>query len=141
MNDLIFNGGNTCLQIGNQQFTIRNIAFNNEVTTVSQLRSRGRLYQGLQINNCRRGIDIITNGRTGWKAGTVVVIDSTITKTPDGIITAFDSVSSQCAAGSLILENIVLNDVATAVQQAGGGLFGKTAPQQSRDRGKGTSTT
>ena len=126
MNDLIFNGGNTGFQIGNQQFTIRKIAFNNEVTTVSQLQSWGRLYQGLQINNCRRGIDIIANGRTDWKAGSVVVIDSTITKTSVGIITAFDSVSSQSAAGSLILENIVLDDVATAVQQAGGGLFGKT---------------
>jgi glucan 1,3-beta-glucosidase len=115
MNDLIFNGGNIGLQIGNQQFTIRNIAFNNVVTTVSQLWSWGWLYQGLEINNCQRGIDISANGRTDWKAGSVVVIDSAITNTPVGFITAFDSASSPSAAGSLILENVVLNDVATAV--------------------------
>jgi glucan 1,3-beta-glucosidase len=88
-------------------------------------------------------VDISANGRTGLKAGSVVVIDSTITNTPVGIITAFDSASSPTVAGSLILENVVLKDVATAVQQAGGGLFWpeRLAPQQSRDGRKGTSTS
>ena len=88
MNDLILNGGNIGLQIGNQQFTIRNIAFNNVATTVSQLWSWGWLYQGLKINNCQRGIDISASGRTDQKVDFVIVIDSTITNTPVGIITA-----------------------------------------------------
>jgi glucan 1,3-beta-glucosidase len=123
MNDLTFNGGNIGLQIGNQQFTIRNIAFNNVATAISQLWSWGWLYQGLKINNCQRGIDISANSRTDQKVGSVVVIDSTITNTPVGIITAFDSTSSPTAAGSLILENVALNNVAIAVQQAGGGTL------------------
>ncbi|PMD62903.1 glycoside hydrolase family 55 protein [Hyaloscypha bicolor E] len=82
MNDLILNGGNIGLQIRNQQFTIRNIAFNNVATTVSQLWSWGWLYQGLKINNCQRGIDISASGRTDQKVDFVVVIDSAITNTP-----------------------------------------------------------
>jgi glucan 1,3-beta-glucosidase len=88
MNDLILNGGNIGLQIRNQQFTIRNIAFNNVAIAVSQLWSWGWLYQGLKINNCQRGIDISASGRTDQKVDFVVVIDSTITNTPVGIITA-----------------------------------------------------
>jgi glucan 1,3-beta-glucosidase len=87
MNDLILNGGNIGLQIGNQQFTIRNIAFNNVATTVSQLWSWGWLYQGLKIK-IARGIGISASGRTDQKVDFVVVIDSTITNTPVGIITA-----------------------------------------------------
>lgn len=121
MNDLTFNGGNIGLQIGNQQFTIRNIAFNNVVTAISQLWSWGWLYQGLKINNCQKGIDISLNSRADPKEGSVVIIDSTITNTPVGVITNFDLTSSPSAAWSLILENVVLSNVATAVQQAGGG--------------------
>lgn len=121
MTDLTFNGGNIGLQVGNQQFTMRNIVFNNCVTAISQLWSWGWLYQGLQINNCHTGIDISAGGRTAQLVGSVTVIDSTITNTLVGIITAFDSTSVPPTAGSLILENVVLNNVGTAVQQAGGG--------------------
>lgn len=123
MNDLTFNGGGIGLQIGNQQFTIRNIVFNNVVTAISQLWSWGWLYQGLKINNCQRGIDISAGSRTDQKVGSVTIIDSTFTNTPVGIITAFDSTSSPSTAGSLILENVVLSNVATAVQQSGGGTL------------------
>lgn len=120
MTDLTFNGGNLCLQVGNQQFTMRNIVFNNCVTAISQLWSWGWLYQGLQINNCQRGIDISAGGRTAQNIGSVTIIDSTITHTPVGIITAFDSSSVPPTAGSLILENVALNNVGVAVQQTGG---------------------
>jgi glucan 1,3-beta-glucosidase len=123
MNDLTFNGGNIGLQIGNQQFTIRNLAFNNVVTAISQLWSWGWLYQGLQINNCQTGIDISAGGRTAQNVGSVTVIDSAFTNTPVGIITAFDSTSSPNTAGSLILENVALTNVTTAVQQTGGTIL------------------
>jgi len=123
MNDLTFNGGNIGLQVGNQQFTMRNIVFNNCVTAISQLWSWGWLYQGLSINNCRTGIDISAGGRTAQNVGSVTIIDSTITNTPVGVITAFDSSSLPPTAGSLILENVIINNVGTAVQKAGGGTL------------------
>jgi glucan 1,3-beta-glucosidase len=123
MTDLTFNGGNLCLQVGNQQFTMRNIVLNNCVTAISQLWSWGWLYQGIKINNCQRGIDISAGGRTAQTVGSVAIIDSTITNTLVGIITAFDSSSGPLTAGSLIIENVVLNNVGTAVQKAGGGTL------------------
>jgi glucan 1,3-beta-glucosidase len=123
MNDLTFNGGNIGLQVGNQQFTMRNIVFNNCVTAISQLWSWGWLYQGLTINNCQRGIDISANNGVDQQVGSVTIIDSTITNTPVGVITAFNSSSQPNTAGSLVLENVVLQNVATAVQQAGGGTL------------------
>lgn len=120
MTDLTFNGGNLGLQVGNQQFTMRNIVFNNCVTAISQLWSWGWLYQGIQINNCQKGIDLSAGGRTAQNVGSVTLIDSSITNTPVGIITAFDSGSQPAAAGSLVIENVVLNNVPVAVQQAGG---------------------
>lgn len=123
MNDLTFNGGNIGLQVGNQQFTMRNIVFNNCVTAISQLWSWGWLYQGLTINNCKRGIDISANNGVDQQVGSVTIIDSTITNTPVGVITAFNPSSQPNTAGSLVLENVVLQNVTTAVQQAGGGTL------------------
>lgn len=120
MNDLTFNGGNIGLQIGNQQFSMRNLVFNNVVTAISQLWSWGWLYQGIQINNCQKGIDISAGGRTAQNVGSVTIIDSAFTNTPIGVVTAFDTTSLPNTAGSLILENVSINNVGVAVQQAGG---------------------
>src|SRR5436190_15768731 len=120
MTDLTFNGGRFGLQVGNQQFTMRNLVFNNCVTAISQLWSWGWLYQGIMINNCQTGIDISAGGRTGQVVGSVTIIDSTIRNTVVGVITAFDTSSMPLTAGSLIIENVVLSNVGTAVQQAGG---------------------
>lgn len=37
MNDLVFNGGLYGLTVGNQQFTMRNLTFNNAVTAINQI--------------------------------------------------------------------------------------------------------
>lgn len=37
MNDLVFNGGLYGLNVGNQQFTMRNLTFNNAVTAINQI--------------------------------------------------------------------------------------------------------
>ncbi|KAH8650653.1 glycoside hydrolase family 55 protein [Tricladium varicosporioides] len=143
INDLTFNGGNIALQVGNQQFTMRNIVFNNCVTAISQLWSWGWLYQGLQINNCQRGIDMSAGGRSDQKVGSMVMIDSTITNTPVGIITAFDSTSAPNTAGSLILENVAINNVGVAIQQTGGAtlLAGSTAQSTIAAWGQGNQYT
>jgi len=123
MTELTFNGGNLGLQVGNQQFTMRDITFNNCVTAISQLWSWGWLYQGLKINNCKTGIDISAGGRGAQNVGSVTIIDSSITNTPVGVVTAFDSGSLPATAGSLILENVAISNVGTSVQQAGGGTI------------------
>ena len=45
MTDLTFNGGLIGAQVGNQQFTMRNLTFNNCVTAISQIWNWGWVYQ------------------------------------------------------------------------------------------------
>jgi glucan 1,3-beta-glucosidase len=120
MTDLTFNGGIVGASVGNQQFTMRNLVFNNCVTAISQLWSWGWVYQGISINNCQKGIDVSAGGSSGQTVGSITLIDSTITNTPIGIITAHTSSSSPATAGSLMIENVQLNNVPTAIQLTGG---------------------
>jgi glucan 1,3-beta-glucosidase len=117
LTDLTFNGGNIGANFGNQQFTTRNLVFNNVVTAIKQTWDWGWTYIGLGINNCGTGLDISsTNGF--HSVGSVVLIDSSITNTPVGILTTQDSnpQSGTDSAPNLILENVLLNNVGTAIQ-------------------------
>ena len=114
--DITFNGGIVGASIGNQQFTMRNLVFNNCVTAISQLWDWGWVYQGITINNCQKGIDISAGGSGAQTVGSVILVDSSITNTPVGVITSYTSTSVPATAGSLILENVQLTNVPIAVQ-------------------------
>jgi hypothetical protein len=45
MSDLVFEGGKTGVVFGNQQFTVRNLAFYNVQTAINQLWNWGWTYQ------------------------------------------------------------------------------------------------
>jgi glucan 1,3-beta-glucosidase len=116
LTDLTFNGGIVGASVANQQFTIRNLVFNNCFTAISQLWDWGWVYQGISINNFQKGIGISAGGTSDQEVGSIALIDSTITNTPIGIITAHTSSSSPATAGSLIIENLQLNNVPTVIQ-------------------------
>jgi glucan 1,3-beta-glucosidase len=79
------------------------------------------VYQGISINNCQIGIDMSSVGSTGQTVGSITLLDSSITNTPIGIKTAYNPPSSTPpTAGSLIIENVVLNNVPTVIQLLGG---------------------
>ncbi len=143
MTDVTFNGGIVGASVGNQQFTMRNLVFNNCVTAMSQLWDWGWVYQGISINNCQKGFDISAGGTSGQEVGSVTIIDSTITNTPIGIITAHTPSSSPATAGSLIIENLQLNNVPTAIQLTGGTtvLAGTTGTTTIAGWGEGHSYT
>ena len=126
MTDLTFNGGVVGASIGNQQFTMRNLVFNGCGTAISQLWSWGWVYQGISINNCDIGLDISAGGSTGQTVGSVILIDSSITNTPVGIVTSFTGSSSPVTAGSLIVENVVLSNVPTAIRANGATVLAGT---------------
>ncbi|OJD35686.1 glycoside hydrolase family 55 protein [Diplodia corticola] len=115
-NDLVFYGGLNGAVFGNQQFTMRNLTFYNAVTAINQIWSWGWTYKSLSISNCTTGIAMNGGGRTAQTVGSVTILDSSITNTPVGILTAHDSSSSPATAGSLVLENIAINNVRTIVQ-------------------------
>ncbi|KAL7622562.1 hypothetical protein AAE478_008069 [Parahypoxylon ruwenzoriense] len=123
MSDLTFNGGATGASMGNQQYTMRNLVFNNCQTAIIQLWNWGWTYIGLQINNCQTGIDITAGGSDALSVGSVTVIDSTFKDTPVGITTAYASGAKPDTAASIILENLNLQNVPVAVKGPSGTLL------------------
>lgn len=119
MNDLVFNGGLNGVVFGNQQFTVRNLTFSNAVTAISQIWDWGWTYQSIDINNCSVGLNMSSGGPTAQSVGSVTFIDSTISNTPIGIATAHDATSQPPTGGSLVIENVVLNNVPIAVAGPG----------------------
>jgi glucan 1,3-beta-glucosidase len=115
--DLSFEGGLNGLQVGNQQFTMRNLKFDGVVTAINQLWDWGWTYKSLSINNCQVGISMgAVNPDTGvLSVGSVVIVDSVISNTKVGIATNRSSTdpspSEGQAANSLILDNVQFTNV------------------------------
>lgn len=123
LTDLTFNGGGIGASVGNQQFTMRNLVFNNCATAIKNGFSWTWVYQGISINNCQVGLDLSNGGADNLQNGAITLLDSSITGTPVGIITGFSSTSQPPTGGSLILENVALTNVPIAIQSIGGGTL------------------
>ncbi|KAF9481746.1 glucan 1,3-beta-glucosidase [Pholiota conissans] len=122
MGDLVFNGGKYGIWGGNQQFTIRNVTVNNAQIGIYALWNWGWTYQGLNFVNCQVGFDIATGGLTEstQSAGALAIIDSVATNTP--IFARTSKASNGSLGGSLVLNNVKLNNVPVAVGVVGGAV-------------------
>ncbi|KAI0968246.1 glycoside hydrolase family 55 protein [Xylaria arbuscula] len=124
MSDLTFNGGATGASLGNQQYTMRNLVFNNCQTGIIQLWDWGWTYINAQFNNVGTGIDISAPGADNTLAvGSAIILDSSFSGADVAIKTAYTAATTPDTAGSLILENVTLDNVPTAVQGASGSLL------------------
>ncbi|KAA1476062.1 beta-1,3-glucanase [Dentipellis sp. KUC8613] len=122
MGDLVFNGGSFGMWVGNQQFTVRNITVNNAKTGVYNLWGWGWTFQGVTLNNCQVGFDLATGGKTSENQGSeaVSIIDAVVTNTP--VFVRSSKASTGTLTGSIVLNNIKLNNVPTAVGVVGGAV-------------------
>ncbi|KAK7023972.1 pectate lyase superfamily protein-domain-containing protein [Favolaschia claudopus] len=119
MGDLVFNGGKFGMWVGNQQFTVRNVTFNNAQTAVFGNWAWGWTFQGVTINNCQVGFDLATGGGSAAQTwGAQNIIDATASNTP--IFLRTSQASNGVLGGSIVLNNVRLNNVPTAVGVAGG---------------------
>ncbi|KAL6706614.1 exo-1,3-beta-glucanase [Coniothyrium glycines] len=121
MADLDIQGGLYGMNIGNQQFTMRNVKISKAVTGISQIWNWGWLYSGLSISDCGTAFSM-TNGASAnrLEVGSVVIIDSEITNCQRFVDMAWSRNSVPIGSGQLTLENIRLNNVPVAVQGPGG---------------------
>ncbi|KAF9002426.1 glucan 1,3-beta-glucosidase [Cyathus striatus] len=145
MGDMVFNGGKFGIWGGNQQFTVKNITINNAQTGVYSLWNWGWTYQSVTFNNCQVGFDVATGGLTqdSQTTGALAIIDGTATNTP--IFLRTSTASNGKLGGSLVLNNIKLNNVPVAVGVVGGAtvLAGGTTTISSWGQGnvyKGTNS-
>jgi len=105
MTDLVFNGGNYGMFVGNQQFTTRNMTFNDCNTAIFVNWNWAWTFKSLDINNCGVGLNM-SNSPQNQTVGSVLILDSKLTNTPTGVITAFTANSNPNAAGTLVLDNV-----------------------------------
>ena len=115
MADLTFNGGNYGMFLGNQQFTTRNLTFNDCNTAVFVNWNWAWTFKSLQINNCQTGLNMSTSP-SNQTVGSVLILDSKLTNTPTGVVTAFTEDSIPVGGGVLVLDNVDFSgsDVAVA---------------------------
>ncbi|TFK67132.1 exo-beta-1,3-glucanase [Pluteus cervinus] len=120
MGDLVFNGGKFGMWVGNQQFTVRNVTFNNAQTAVYSSWNWGWTFQGVTINNCQVGFDLLTGGLTKdtQTVGAEAIIDAFVTNTP--IFVRNSKPSPGSLAGSLVINNAHLTNVPVAIGVVGG---------------------
>jgi len=120
MTDLIFHGGNYGAFFGSQQFTARNLEFNNCKTAIYQIWNWIWNYHGLVIKNCGVGIDL-TSGGNSQTVGSVIVQDATFSDTPVGISTLYDP-GQTGTNGTLVIDNVDFSsNVPAAVKNGGTG--------------------
>ena len=122
MTDLVFNGGHYGAFFGNQQFTTRNLTFNNVGTAIFMNWNWLWTFKSLSINNCGVGIDM-ANGGNDQLVGSVLVQDSTFTGTPKGILTSRTETSTPATGGTLIIDNVDFTGCADAVSSPSGNVL------------------
>lgn len=120
MTDLVFYGGLYGFNVGNQQFTTRNLTFHGCKTAINQLWDWGWTYKSVSINNCQVGFNISAGGPSAVGVGSITVLDSSIKDTPIGIATARTANSEPDSAGSVYLENVKVENVGTVVSGPNG---------------------
>jgi glucan 1,3-beta-glucosidase len=109
LNDLIFYGGIVGAKFGNQQYTARNLTFYNAQTAISQLWDWGWTYKSINVINCKTGIEMVDAN-----TASITLIDSYFSGVQTAIKTVRNPPTSQPrTAGSLVIENVVFNQVQT----------------------------
>ncbi|EJF66026.1 exo-beta-1,3-glucanase [Dichomitus squalens] len=139
LGDVVFNGGKYGMWVGNQQFTVRNVTVNNANTAIFSIWNWGWTFQGVTVNNCQVAFDLTTGGLTqdSQTVGSIAVIDGFVSNTP--ILVRSSTASNGKLAGALVLNNIHLTNVPTAVTVAGGAtvLAGSSGTQVIDSWGQG----
>jgi len=77
-------GGLYGLNVGNQQFTMKNIKISNAVVGISQIWNWGWLWKGLTITDCGTAFSMksLKDNSPDQNVASVIIIDSQIINTP-----------------------------------------------------------
>jgi glucan 1,3-beta-glucosidase len=120
MSDLVFNGGLFGAFLGNQQFTTRNMTFNDCQTAIFMNWNWLWTFKSVNINNCGIGIDMANSPNNVQAVGSVLLLDSKFTNTPTAIKTAFSATSKPETGGTLVIDNVDFTGAQIAVAGTNG---------------------
>ncbi|EJD39742.1 glucan 1,3-beta-glucosidase [Auricularia subglabra TFB-10046 SS5] len=114
MGDMVINGGAVGLNLGNQQFTVRNVAVNGAQTAIMLGWSWTWLFYHITITDCPVGFRLSTGSTTSRQAtGSSIIADSTFTNVHTAVQTTTDQAGSY--ASGFVLDNVVFNGVTRGV--------------------------
>ncbi|KAI4150024.1 MAG: hypothetical protein LQ340_004311 [Diploschistes diacapsis] len=119
MTDLVFNGGGYGAFFGNQQFTTRNLTFNNVQTAILMNWNWLWTLKSINVNNCGVGVNMSTGGSAAQTVGSVIVQDSIFKGTKTAIMTSYTK-GQTAANGTLVIDNCDFTGASTAVSDASG---------------------
>jgi polygalacturonase len=112
MGDLVINGGNVGLDVGNQQFTVRNLTVNCANTAVKMAWNWGWNFQGININSVQVGFDVAVES-----VAAIAIIDAFVRDTP---VFYRSSNATTGLQSSIVLNNIQAVNVSAIVGIVGG---------------------
>lgn len=119
MTDMTFNGGNYGMFVGNQQFTSRNLTFNDCNAGVYMNWNWAWTFKSITFNNCNLGLNM-SNSPSNQTVGSILLLDTDFVNTPTGVVTAWDSDSIPVGAGTLVLDNVDFSGSTTGVAAVDG---------------------
>jgi hypothetical protein len=119
MTDLKFHGGGLGAAFGSQQFTARNLEFNDCRVAILQFWNWIWNFHGIKVNNCDVGFDLTLGGKE-QSVGSVIVQDGTFTNTGVGFLTAYN-IEQKGTNGTLIIDNTNFVNTPVAVRNPGTG--------------------
>ncbi|KAK6354721.1 hypothetical protein TWF696_003860 [Orbilia brochopaga] len=119
LSDLEFNGGLYGANLGNQQFTLQNMVFNDCGTGLHFFWGWLWDLKGLIFNNVGTAIDISAGGPDALGVGSVVVADSTFINVGVAVKSEKSATSSPKTANSLVLDNIRITNCPIIVGRSG----------------------
>ncbi|ETS73390.1 hypothetical protein PFICI_14995 [Pestalotiopsis fici W106-1] len=116
VSNLEFNGGNIGWRAGSQQYTARNLVFNQCNTAVQMVWDWGWTWQQITVNGGSIAFNISgVGGDSGQGIGSVSIIDSAISDVNIGVLT-----NSLATSPNIVLDNTKFNSVANPVMQEKG---------------------
>ncbi|GKT84487.1 glucan 1,3-beta-glucosidase [Colletotrichum tofieldiae] len=119
VSDLEFNGGNIGWRAGSQQYTARNLVFNQCNTAVQMVWDWGWNWQRITVNGGSIAFNISgVGGDSGQGIGSVSIIDSTISDVEVGVLT-----NSLSTSPNIVLDNTNFENVANPVMAASGNII------------------
>lgn len=116
LSDLTFVGGSFGAYFGNQQFTTSGLVFSGAKTAVQVHWDWAWTMQDFVIESCESGLVVVGGAgggdySTGQGVGSLMLIDSIIANTPNGIVTSLHAENST----SFLLQNVGFFNVKTAI--------------------------
>ncbi|KAJ9155307.1 Glucan 1,3-beta-glucosidase [Pleurostoma richardsiae] len=116
LGDLVFYGGMYGAQLGNQQYTARNLTFVGAQTAITHTWNWFWTYKSLTIVDCAVGVNMMSTG-----VGSATFVDSIFRNVGVAITTGRDPNATELPGqGTLVLENVLFDKVTAALDGVNG---------------------